>query len=96
MTAGYTITKSARKSVLKRDKYTCRACGHFDPSGNGLTIDHMNPRSRGGTNNQWNLQVLCEPCNQLKGDRIMPEWIDLMESPEFEAHLAKLRTQRIG
>lgn len=94
MKNGYTITKSARKAVFKRDKFSCRGCGFFDPSANQLTLDHMTPRARGGSNHQWNLQVLCEPCNQIKGDRIMPEWIDFMETDEFRQHLTRLRNTR--
>jgi len=71
-----TISKSARKSVLQRDQYTCQGCRLFDPSGNNLTMDHMTPKARGGANAQWNLQVLCHICNGEKGDMTMREWIE--------------------
>ena len=32
-------------------------------------VDHMVPRSRGGTDHLDNLQLLCSHCNRLKGDR---------------------------
>ena len=32
-------------------------------------VDHMVPRSRGGTDRLDNLQLLCSHCNRLKGDR---------------------------
>lgn len=35
-----------------------------------LTIDHVVPRSRGGSNDEDNLQTLCAPCNTLKGDKL--------------------------
>lgn len=69
------VGKSARKSVLQRDQYTCKGCGLFSPSGENLTIDHMTPKSRGGVNAQWNLQVLCYDCNIRKADLTMPEWL---------------------
>ena len=36
-----------------------------------LTIDHVVPRSRGGTDHVDNLQLLCGACNSIKGDREM-------------------------
>ena len=32
-------------------------------------IDHVIPRSRGGTDHEENLQLLCSHCNRVKGDR---------------------------
>ena len=36
-----------------------------------LTIDHVVPRSKGGTDHLENLQLLCGACNSIKGDREM-------------------------
>ena len=36
-----------------------------------LTIDHVIPKSRGGTDHLENLQLLCGACNSIKGDREM-------------------------
>ena len=46
----------------------CAGCGeHFQMR--HLEIDHIQPRSRGGTDHMDNLQLLCGSCNRIKGDR---------------------------
>jgi hypothetical protein len=57
------VPNGIRNFVLERDNYTCLACG----SNENLTVDHILPRSRGGTNKIENLQILCQPCNITKG-----------------------------
>jgi 5-methylcytosine-specific restriction endonuclease McrA len=57
------IPSDVRWTVFRRDRYRCRFCGsHHD-----LTIDHIYPVSRGGTNELTNLQTLCRRCNSSKG-----------------------------
>ena len=48
----------------------CAGCKILFPFPN-LTIDHVVPRSRGGTDHLENLQLLCGACNSIKGDREM-------------------------
>lgn len=38
-----------------------------------LTIDHVVPLSRGGTNALTNLVLACGPCNQSKADKLLGE-----------------------
>ena len=48
----------------------CQGCGAdytFDPR--VLEVDHINPRSQGGTDAYENLTLLCPPCNKEKRDR---------------------------
>lgn len=59
---------STRLAVMARDQNTCRYCG--DPA---MTVDHLIPRSRGGTNSQVNLVAACSPCNEFKADRTPEE-----------------------
>ena len=37
-----------------------------------MTLDHVLPRARGGSDAIANLQTMCRPCNQAKADRIEP------------------------
>lgn len=49
--------------VYSRDGFKCAKCASIDH----LTIDHIKPLARGGTNDIGNLQTLCRPCNSAKG-----------------------------
>lgn len=63
------VKPSIRFFVLKRDNYTCKACGATSSDGVKLEIDHIVPVSKGGTNDPDNLQVLCKTCNIGKSDK---------------------------
>ena len=39
-----------------------------------MDVDHMLPRSKGGTDHKDNLQLLCSGCNRSKGRKTMAEW----------------------
>jgi 5-methylcytosine-specific restriction endonuclease McrA len=55
-----------RRIVFARDGFACVACGATE----NLTVDHRLPRSRGGTNALENLQTMCSPCNNAKGNAL--------------------------
>ena len=62
------IVKFSRKNVLLRDRYTCQYCGkHFPTS--FLTLDHVEPVSRGGTTSWDNVVTACKKCNSKKANR---------------------------
>lgn len=67
------ISKSVRFDVLKRDKFKCVACGASPAKDENvqLEIDHIIPWSKGGTNDDSNLQTLCHKCNRGKRDTLM-------------------------
>ncbi len=56
----------SRRNVLHRDHYTCQYCGVHR---HDLTIDHVIPRSKGGTDSWDNVVAACLKCNVGKGDR---------------------------
>jgi hypothetical protein len=60
------IPKVTRMLVMHRDNHECQHCG----AGHDLTIDHIHPESKGGTNDIENLQVLCRRCNCSKGVKV--------------------------
>jgi 5-methylcytosine-specific restriction endonuclease McrA len=60
----------SRRVLFARDGWQCGYCG---TSGNRLTLDHIVPRSRGGTSVWENVVTSCAPCNHRKGDRLLEE-----------------------
>lgn len=63
--------ENRRRKVYERDGYRCVACGLHEselPEGVTLTLDHIRPVSKGGSNRASNLQTMCKPCNNRKGD----------------------------
>ena len=72
--------KITRKAVLARDSYTCQYCGREQT---GLTVDHVVPRSRGGSSAWDNIVAACAPCNRKKGNRLpMEAAMPLRRSPK--------------
>jgi 5-methylcytosine-specific restriction endonuclease McrA len=57
-----------RNLIFERDEYRCVYCGEqFDVD--ELTLDHVQPRVRGGDRSEGNLVTACKACNTLKGHR---------------------------
>jgi 5-methylcytosine-specific restriction endonuclease McrA len=62
----------SRRAVFTRDAQTCVYCG-----GSATSIDHVVPRSRGGTHTWDNVVAACRRCNHTKADRSLAElgWV---------------------
>jgi hypothetical protein len=64
---GFTV----REYLLERDSRKCTYCGaEHGP----LQIEHIIPRSRGGSDRVTNLTLACPACNQKKGDQTAAEF----------------------
>ena len=57
-----------RAALMRRDNYLCAYCGT-----KAETIDHVVPRSRGGTHAWENCVASCSRCNHRKADRLIEE-----------------------
>src|SRR5256714_2730656 len=58
--------KITRRAVFARDNWTCQYCG----SRSNLTVDHVVPKSKGGSSSWDNIVASCAPCNRRKGDAL--------------------------
>lgn len=67
-----TITKKIRFEIFKRDSFTCQYCGETAPNVL-LEVDHIEPVSKGGTNEIINLITSCRDCNRGKGKTKLSE-----------------------
>jgi 5-methylcytosine-specific restriction endonuclease McrA len=57
-----------RRAVFVRDSHRCQYC-----NGTAETVDHVTPRSRGGTHSWENVVAACHRCNAAKRDRLLAE-----------------------
>lgn len=76
------VPGALRRRVMREEGYRCAECGlvgfekAFPRGGYGfytavesvyLSIDHIKPKSKGGSSDRANLRVLCTTCNTRKG-----------------------------
>ncbi|MBW4652384.1 MAG: HNH endonuclease [Kaiparowitsia implicata GSE-PSE-MK54-09C] len=64
--------KRAKKAQLISDYgLRCWWCDYCLPE-EKLTLDHLKPKSRGGSNSLENLRLACFPCNNSRGNSLYP------------------------
>ena len=62
----------SRFNIYSRDQNRCQYCGRQFPRAE-LNLDHVVPRSKGGTSIWDNVVCSCHRCNRLKGGRTPAE-----------------------
>ena len=62
---GGVLSRGLAKALFKRQKGKCTCCQK--PLGKNYHLDHIMPLSRGGANEDWNIQLLRAFCNISKG-----------------------------
>jgi 5-methylcytosine-specific restriction endonuclease McrA len=76
--AGY----ETKEYVLAKWGHRCAYC---DAMGVPLEVEHIRPRSRGGSSRESNLTLACVPCNQAKGAQDIG--VFLAHDPQRLAHI---------
>lgn len=61
------INNTYKQYIFERDGQCCLKC----KSKEDLSVDHILPRSKGGTNSIFNLQTLCRKCNSDKDSQMI-------------------------
>lgn len=77
------IKPEQRLAIYERDNYECQLCNKPVPKGydynklgwsaHGPSLDHIVPRSKGGSHKPNNLQLVHNICNSIKSDTLQPE-----------------------
>jgi len=64
-----TLSAAFTEQVRLRARFACEYCGVTETDTGGLlTVDHFQPRVRGGADQLENLVYCCHRCNLYKGD----------------------------
>lgn len=76
-----------REELFARDGWRCVYCGEAFAV-EQLTVDHVQPRSRGGDASGGNVVTACAPCNSRKGRLRLAEF--LLADPVAHANFRRL------
>lgn len=68
---GQWIRREKRLAINLRDGMICLVCMKrlFDADPQDVTLDHIEPKSDGGSNHESNLYTCCKHCNSSRGDK---------------------------
>lgn len=93
--AGSGLPREIADEVYQRDGEVCRYC---KKTTRPFTIDHILPRSKGGSDELDNLTISCVSCNLSKGDKLLSEWQPNDNQPTFirQPKLSKLKLNQVN
>lgn len=58
--------EKTRKVILERDRFLCCVCNAKGFTTMASQVDHITPKSAGGSDSYDNLQAICDPCHKQK------------------------------
>ena len=85
------IVMQHRRVLLKIDP-RCSYCG-VPLTRKKATIDHIVPKSKGGSSSEFNLALACKPCNERKADAVFADLAEVtiwLNSTSIEGAPARL------
>ena len=88
------LSKIFRNTISESQNHRCAFCGckvhlgHFGININDsiASMDHVIPKSEGGTNSFENIVCACQDCNSIRGTLAADDFYDIVTMPnnEFE------------
>ena len=85
--------RPSKAMIYKRDNNSCQYCG----STRHLTIDHIIPKSKGGSEEWTNLVVACSKCNTKKGDKLLSQTdMRLIKQPKAPHNTMQIKLNQSG
>ena len=77
-----------REYILLKNNHTCQYCNGV--SGDSvLNIEHILPKSRGGSNRLNNLTLACRTCNEHKNNYLLSEWKSILRTSKLDKQRIK-------
>ena len=88
------LTRVRRVAIYLRDNFLCAYCGAnlaaLPP--NAVTLDHVRPRSAGGSNASGNLVTACAKCNFSRQNRPVRRYA----TPAALARINRVRRRKLN
>lgn len=81
------LTKRQKAEIWRRDQGRCQVCGKKLGPGSPGHVDHITPRSMGGSNDPENLRLVCAAFNTGKNNK---------EDTPAAARAARLHAKHFG
>lgn len=75
-----------KRKILDLHEYRCVYCGEVQDASD-LTVDHVEPRVKGGDHSRGNLVASCRRCNAEKGP--VAAWAFLATRPEYRTNFLR-------
>ena len=71
-----------KKKIAKGIYPNCFLCGKPITNAKDLTTEHLRPRSRSGSNEDWNIYPAHAKCNCEKGNMTLREYVEYLRNKE--------------
>lgn len=78
------------RAFLKHNNIECLYCQKIITNNEDCTVDHVIPKSHGGSNHVDNLAIACKACNDKKGSLLLTQFIkafDIIVTREIDKYL---------